>query len=118
MHEGLLQFYVLHLLGQEILVLVFWYTLNEKTLQGFFLSSLSFFGENSNNDCINSVMVRVLTSGQKIFLWDIKYFRDLCACRNPLPIYVNSTRVFPLVASWLFKTSVSSKQRLFGHSVE
>lgn len=34
---------MLHLLGQEILVLVFWYTLNKKRLQSFFLSSLSFF---------------------------------------------------------------------------
>lgn len=82
--------YVLHLLGQEILVLVFWYTLNKKRLQSFFLSSLSFFwGGNSHNNYINSVMVRVLASSQKILFWDIKYFGDLCACRNPLPVYVN-----------------------------
>lgn len=36
----------------------------------------------------------MLTSSQKIFLWDIKYFGDLCACRNPLPVHVNSALEF------------------------
>lgn len=32
MREGLLKFYVLHLFGVEVLVLFFWYALNDKRL--------------------------------------------------------------------------------------
>lgn len=63
----------------------------------FFVSNLYFFWEMViliMTGCFNSVMVRVLTCSQKIFLWEMKYFSDLCACRNPLPVYINSPLKF------------------------
>jgi len=79
--------------GVEVLVLVLWYALNDKRLWIFFLSvTYIFLGTIViliMTGCLNGVTVRVLTCSQKIFLWEMKYLGDLCARRNPLPVYIN-----------------------------